>query len=472
MNVIPEKGAVWPRGNLMWGCFVGEGTLTERYSPCDGSLIQSANLLSSDELEALFAPAPPLKISLPEIEAFAKRLYGSLEQLRGPLRETMQYETGFIGRDCDEMLEGSLALVAQFTAQFAAAQSRPSAPIFYEVGSQKRRIELRSVSWGTVAIILPQNAFLLVGLTVALNALATGNRAILRAPLQSARSSLLLSQAFAQAQVPGDAVSVVLASSREFVTSLCKAPAPILLHYMGSSAHAPGILKQCFESGKSALADGAGNVWVYVDENIENAADILANGATRYNGQTCTSINGALIHPAIYETVRDSLREKLAALTVANPVEGDPIIGPLFDAKQAQWCAEQMAQSGGEILLGGSSDGNYLSPSLVEKPDYGSSLIVEGLFGPALWIAPGTREDFVKAWPQNQYPLCAGVLSNSDQDWWLTHLPNAARVVFNGDPSIEDIFEPWGGYPASGANPVSVWHEKYRRVVAVDDVTE
>jgi hypothetical protein len=39
----------------------------------------------------------------------------------------------------------------------------------------------------------------------------------------------------------------------------------------------------------------------------------------------------------------------------------------------------------------------------------------------------------------------------------------------NGDPSIEAVFEPWGGYPASGINPVSVWMEKYTRVVALDE---
>ena len=56
-----------------------------------------------------------------------------------------------------------------------------------------RQIRLVPSPWGTVVVILPQNAFLILAVTTLLNALAAGNRVILRAPLQSARSAALLS---------------------------------------------------------------------------------------------------------------------------------------------------------------------------------------------------------------------------------------------------------------------------------------
>ncbi len=89
----------------------GNGETIKQTSPCDGSLIQSAPLLSADELESLFAPQAPLKISFGEVENFASRLHVALEELREPLLEAMQRETGFITRDCEELLEGSLAYV-------------------------------------------------------------------------------------------------------------------------------------------------------------------------------------------------------------------------------------------------------------------------------------------------------------------------------------------------------------------------
>ena len=473
-NQFPSIGAVWQRGNLLWDNFGATGEIIQQNSPCDGSLLQSAQLLSGSELQTLFAPQKPLQISFDEVENFALRLQAALEELREPLLDAMQRETGFIRRDCEELLEGSLAYAQHFGAEFSRLQKSPDAPIFYEANNQKRSIHLMRVPWGTIAIILPQNAFLIVGLTAVFNALATGNRIVLRAPLQSARSALLLAHALKNAAAPQNAVSMVLCKSKEFVAALCQAKSPALLHYMGSSAHAPGLLQQTFEARKSAIADGAGNVWTFVDEdqNPENVAQILCDGATRYNGQTCTSINGAIIHPAIYQSVRDLLKTKLSALKTGDPLQNDVSIGALFDARQAAWCVCQMQESGGEITLGGVCDGNYLPASLVEKPSFESALVREGLFGPALWIAPGTREDFVELWPQNQFPLCAGILADSNKMWWLQNLPNVARVVFNGDTSIEHIFEPWGAYPASGANAVSLWHEKYTRVVSVDEMKE
>lgn len=459
------------RGSLIWNRFGGTGELHTQFSPCDSSIIQTAQLLSPEELASLLREMPPSpQISHEELARFTARLLAQLNTIRVHLREAMQHETGFISSDCDELLAGCLAYVQQFPAFLIDSESAEDTPIFYEAYGQARRIRLARAPWGTVAVILPQNAFLLVGLTVALGAVATGNRAILRAPLQSARSALLLAEAFARAGVPSDAVSVVLCKSKEFVAAVCDSPQPMLLHYMGSSGHAPAILKQCFEAGKGAIADGTGNVWVFADEGCDprRVAAILASGATRYNGQTCTSINGALVHPVLYEAVRDALQENFASLKCGHPLTKNVAVGALFDAAQAAWCLEQIASSGGTIF-GGACEGNYLAPAVVEKPDLDSALVREGLFGPVLWINPGTREDFVRLWPSNRYPLCAGVLSRENPDWWLQNLPNAARIVCNGDPSVEHIFEPWGGYAPSGANPVSVWHQKYTRVVSIDE---
>jgi len=30
------------------------------------------------------------------------------------------------------------------------------------------------------------------------------------------------------------------------------------------------------------------------------------------------------------------------------------------------------------------------------------------------------------------------------------------------------MFEPWGGYPPSGLNPVSIWIDKYRQAFQLD----
>ena len=52
-------------------------------------------------------------------------------------------------------------------------------------------------------------------------------------------------------------------------------------------------------------------------------------------------------------------------------------------------------------------------------------------------------------------------------EYYAEIMPNLARLVVNGDPCVEYIYEPWGGYPATGTNTVSHWHRKYLRSVQV-----
>jgi glyceraldehyde-3-phosphate dehydrogenase [NAD(P)+] len=321
-------------------------------------------------------------------------------------------------------------------------------------------------------VVLPHNAFLLVALTCMLNALRTGNRIILRAPQQSARSASILAAAIEKADPPPNAVSVVSAPAKEFLEALYHSENPCLIHYMGSSAHAPSILSKAFQNRKSVIIDGQGNGWIYVadDACIETAVRVLSQGAIRYNGQTCTSVNGAIIAPGIFPIIRDRLQVIWDNMSYGNPLVEDVQVGLLFDNVQAANCVELIQSSNGKILSGGHCIDNLLQPTLVESPEQDSLLVTEGVFGCVLWISPGTEEDFISCWNRNRYPLCAGIISDSSNSRRLQmSLGNLARLTVNGDPSNEYLFEPWGAYPGSGLNSVSLWSTKYQRVVQVDE---
>lgn len=467
---VPALGAAWPCASLIWGKRGGGGDSLTARSPFQQSVVQEITLLDSDEMQRLVQPdfsfAP---VSEDALRGFTRRLHAALLSRSEVLVEAMRAETGFVPGDCREMAQGTLDFVGGF---WNAVGERPAEPTMGgERPTTARTLRLASCAWGTVAIVLPQNAFLLVAVTALLHALRAGNRIILRAPLQSARSAALLASVLQEAAAPPDAVSVVLVRAKAFVDAVYRAPTPALVHYMGSAHHAPALLAQTFESGKSALIDGQGNAWVYVaeDADVETAAAILTAGAVHYNGQTCTSVNGAVIHPQIYEPVREQLVARWQEMRFGSALGDDVEVGPVFDEAQAAHGLDQIGRSGGRILCGGRRTENLLHPTLIESPLAESALVREGVFGPALWIQSGTAENFVRLWPKNRYPLCAGVLSPSiDEIWWLGHLPNLARFVVNGDPSVEDVFEPWGGYPGSGLNPVGAWDEKYRRLVQVD----
>ncbi len=469
---MQSVGIVLPSTSLVWGQSAGRGTLSEQHSAISGAVIHQMHLLGLEELGLLIEVPGDMPIPREELWEFAERLASELDALAPLLLETMQHETGFIRRDCTELLAGTLGYLRGFRAAIAASE-RAVAPLTpYQLADGPRQIRLVRSSWNTVAVILPQNAFLLVAVTALLNVLAAGNRVILRPPQQSARSAALFMTALRRSNGRLDAISVVFARSRDFVEALHRSRQSMLIHYMGSSQHAATIIDQGFRAAQRVLVDGSGNCWVWIDASVslDTAVDLLTAGATRYNGQTCSSINGAIIHPSLWQAVCDRLADRWRRLRAGDPVSQDVDVGPLFDEGQAEWCQQQLLTSGGTVLAGGKRAGNLLEATLIACPDRNSGLVAQGIFGPGLWIMPGEQSTFIEWWAQNRYTLCAGVLSAQPAlEWWLARLTGVARLSVNGDPSVEHIFEPWGGYPESGSNPVSIWLEKYQRVVAIEE---
>lgn len=459
------------RTSLVWGERAGRGVQLCAPSPLDSSPLGCTLQLDSSEVEALLAPlSAPFSISSEEARAFAERLHTELERLSVSIFETLQRETGFVRADCAEVRDGILGFARDFFEQ-GFVQSHEPEEQFYDAEGGTRVIQQVTIPWGTIAVVLPASSALFLGVTCLLNALATGNRVILRFPAANPLSAALLCEAIERAKPPATSVSVVMAPAKALIGAIHACQSPVLIHYLGSSRHAPALVSQGFESGQSVVTDGEGNTWLWVarDADVSGTVEILTRGAVRYNGQTCTSINGAVVHPAIYNPVREALIKRWGALRAGSPTQDGVEVGPLGDEEQAQWCLKRIESSGGQIVCGGQCEGNLLSPTLVEQPREDSELVTQGLFGPALWIAPGEEEEFVRLWGRNRFPLCAGVLAPQVEGaLWATRLSNVARLVVNGDPSIEWTFEPWGGYPSSGNNPVSSWADKYRRAVALD----
>lgn len=367
----------------------------------------------------------------------ARGLADRLESRRADWLEAIGVESGFSAVDVDEIFDSCLLLLRSFRPAPLDSRTVPNL-------DPSRRVELAFVPWGTILAILPRNAYLYLALTVCVNALAAGNRVMLRTPRGAERSGELLGEALCQCEV-GDSVSLVSEPAADLIRRFGESPEAGLVHYFGGSGRIDQLLADCFRAGKGCLAEGEGNTLVYVGAGFDpaRAAQILVEGSTRYQGETCTSINGAIIHPDLYAGVVGAIPSASAGVELSDELRA------------------KIAESGGRARSFGPG-------VLVERPDLSSALVREGVFGPVFWVSAGTEEDFQRLWTSNQFPLCAGVLANGAPTDWALRLPNLSRLVVDGDPSIEDPLEPWGGYPRSGSSHVAPWMEKYSRVVQID----
>ena len=442
-------------------------------SPVTGRAIDRVPLATREDIQRIVnAPASPGVPPAPhEVFAFLGRLRDQLVAHEEDLVETTILETGFIRADSRDIVTAAIEFLRDF-GLYAASQQVPPRPVPHSYSAPSARamhIAHRPYRW--VAAMVPQNASLTLCITILASACYAGSRVLLRPSLQCGSSGALLDELVRRSEPPTSVVIVNCLAS-EFLDASFRSERVDLMHYIGSNRHAMRVLTDAMAAGKHCLLDGQGNGLLYVDDGfpLDEAVRLITSGATRFNGLTCTSINGVLAHEGAFPALRDALTAAFRALRVGDPRDPATQIGPLFGPEDANALARDLrAGTPARLLCGGDTRGAYFSPAVVHGVAMGDPLVREGLFGPALWIHP-VRDDAVTEWLRaNAFPLSDTVLSTRPEIIEaFANNSRAARICVNEDPSIESMFEPWGGYPPSGLNPVSIWIEKYRQAYQID----
>ncbi len=447
--------------------------LFELISPVDGRRLKTIRLLSKEEITKLFKWNYHFteRNTHDETLRFLKRLCSKIKEERENLVPMLVMETGYIRSDSEEIIDASIEFLEKFEKR--ATTDRPigmTIPFSFDTDSE-RSIHLATRPYRRIAAIIPQNASFGMTLIILAAALYTGARVVLRASLQSGLTNEFLSKMVKESNPPEKCVEFVNCLATDFLGASYDSPYVELIHYIGSNQYVTSVLVDSFKSGKLCLLDGQGNGLAYVDRSfpIDDAIKIITGGAVRYNGATCTSINGVLIHPDIYKALRDGLRDSLGALSVGHPLKAGTNVGPLFSGSQAKHIGNLVRSSGGRFISGGKIDGAYIKPGLVEGVDIRSVLVTEGFMGPIVWLAKVNLKDSEHWFNANKYTLSDTILSlDSHQIKTFVAKSKSARVCINVDPSLESMFEPWGGYPRSGLDPVSVWTRKYLQTFQID----
>lgn len=451
---------------------MGQGDQTYAVvSPVTGETMDWVALVDRFHLMAALEAGDrlPFTASVEDVFGFLQRL-GEQLRLRGAeFYEKTYLETGFIASDSAEIVDGAREFLQDFEI-YARASPLPEQTIRHSYsGLSKRHMRLVDRPLRCVAVIVPQNASLSLSVISIASALYAGARVVLRPSLQSGSTGTLLAEAVMASHPPPQSVSIVNCYASDFLDACYASPCVDLIHYIGSNQYALSVLVDTFEAGKMCLLDGQGNGWLLLDEtfDLEVAVPIIIAGATRFNGEICTSVNGVLATPAVYPRLRERLVEAFHKLQVGHPLREGVQVGPLFSHKQAVELRRALVQA--EILCGGEVDGAYFRPAVIAGVGPEDPLVRDGFFGPAVWIAEVPEQDFTAWLHQNRYPLSDTILSrNQDLIRQVARSSRAARICVNEDPSIESMFEPWGGYPPAGINPVSPWINKYRRSFQMD----
>ena len=454
--------------NIISGKVVTDGESFTITSPC-GTQTKTGKQISGELLHTAF----DLPKAITPYTFSTHLLTKYLKFHQSTFIEAITIDTGFIRKDAQDLVAGTIELCEHFSKYAKLTQTKNLEVPFTYVEPNLRTLTIKPRPYGLVAALTPQNAPLIMEMTVLLASLYAGNAIVLRPSSQLITTMHLLYQALIDTLPEAILynISIVSCSAVEFLKlSYQKAD---LIHYIGSSTHGQKILHDALEANKKALVDGEGTSTVVYDGTlpIKTAVNLCKTGIIRCNGELCSTIRTILVHEHLYKDFSQKLAKELDLVTIGDPTNTASEMGPLFDAHQAE---QMIAVSKKYKVIAGQTTqlpqgANYITPILLEVAADNFGFLDESVYGPLAAVIPYTNNSWKEWLTKNPYKITDAVLT-TDPDFYEEFIKTskAPRIVVNHDPSIESVFEPWGAILPSGQNDVSTWIQKYQRLTHLD----
>ncbi len=290
---------------------------------------------------------------------------------------------------------------------------------------ERRRVDISFqpgrawVEWqplGCVAVLAPWNYPLLLTVSPLVDALAAGNRVIVKPSELAPRFAALLARLLAEAIDPAQ-VSVVTGGP-DVARALCALPLDHLL-FTGSTSVGRQVARAAAENLTPVTLELGGKSPAIVCRgyDVAKAAATVALGKFFNAGQTCIAPDYALVPSEQTAAFAQAVLDAAARMYPDAPDNAD-YTSIISDSHHERLCALlREAEAGGATLLrlGGAHAGRRLGPTVVLDPPLDGPLMAEEIFGPILPVL-GYRElveatGYVNAGPR---PLALYAFTHDD----------------------------------------------------------
>ncbi len=365
-----------------------------------------------------------------------------------------------IAREAGKPLKAARTEVERATATFHAAAAEVLSrtdtvlPLDVNPGSVGRWGILRRFPLGPVAAITPFNFPLNLTAHKVAPAIAVGAPVVQKPASQTPLSAVSLREIVLQAGWPADAYTVVPLSGKQGEGLVLDPRLPVV-SFTGS-ASVGWRLKEIAPRKRLSLELG-GNAATIVcsDCDLKDAAARVAAGAFGYAGQSCISVQRALVERSVLPAFRDALLEGTAKLRVGDPLDPGTDVGPMIteaDAVRAEaWVKEALA-GGAKLLCGGTREGSFLKPTVLTDTAPSMKVECQEVFAPVVTLTPfDTFEEALARVNDSRYGLQAGVFTRDLGRIQLAfETLEVGAVVANDVPTWRADRMPYGGVKDSG----------------------
>src|ERR1700744_63573 len=312
---------------------------------------------------------------------------------------------------------------------------------------------------GVVAVTVPWNFPLMIGMWKLAPALACGCTIVMKPAELTSLSALRIGELALQAGLPPGVLNIVPGPGRVVGDALVKHPDVDMVTFTGSPGGARGIMKGAADNFKRVsleLGGKSANV-IFDDADLDAAAKAAAAGIFFNAGQVCSAGSRVLVQENAYDEVVERLTARARALRIGDPSDKSTGLGPVISEKEMKSILDyvDIGQKEGALLTTGGQRvgdrGYFISPGVSANVKHEMRVSQEEIFGPVVSVIKFRDEaDALRIANGTAYSLAAGVWSRDIGRVQRFAKKAKAGTVWINTYGYTDVRLPWGGVRDSG----------------------
>jgi putative phosphonoacetaldehyde dehydrogenase len=309
---------------------------------------------------------------------------------------------------------------------------------------------------GCIAAITPFNHPLNMISHKIAPAIATNNRVVAKPTERTPLTALLLADILYEAGLPPQMLSVVTGKPYDIGTAMITDPRADIVTFTGSVDVGKYIAQNA--GYKRLILELGGNdpLIVMEDADLDKAATLAVEGATKNSGQRCTAVKRILVVAEVADDFVQAVLAKASRLKSGDPMDPETDIGTVIDERSActfEARVNDAVAKGAKLLLGNNRKGALYPATVVDHVPYDAELVREETFGPVIPIirCPNNIDEVIRISNSTAYGLSSGVCTSR-----LDYIVRFIQELQVGTVNIWEVpgyrieMSPFGGIKDSG----------------------